>query len=169
MGSGPAGLTAGYYLAKLGYGITVFEALNAAGGMLRVGIPEYRLPREVLDVEIEQIKSAGVEIKTNSKIESLDRLVEQGYSAVFVAALSIIASASVVYGPGVFQNGYACGSYPPCLIASAVQTYPAIWFEYPSTIVFEGFSLSAMLKAYSVKTSPCSAISIKGFLLLAPR
>ena len=85
VGSGPAGLTAGYYLARLGYGGTVFEALPAAGGMLRVGIPEYRLPREVLDREIEEIKSAGVEIKTNSKVGSLDMLFGQGYNAVFVA------------------------------------------------------------------------------------
>jgi len=84
VGSGPAGLTAGYYLAKLGHGVTVFEALPVAGGMMRVGIPEYRLPRETLDREIEEIKAVGVEIKTDSKVESLDGLFEQGYSAIFV-------------------------------------------------------------------------------------
>jgi len=85
VGSGPAGLTAGYYLAKLGHGVTVFEALPVAGGMMRVGIPEYRLPRETLDREIEEIKAVGVEIKTDSKVESLDKLFEQGYSAIFVS------------------------------------------------------------------------------------
>lgn len=85
VGSGPAGLTTGYYLARLGYGVTVFEALPQAGGMLRVGIPEYRLPREVLDREIEEIKSAGVEIKTNSKVESIEKLFEQEYQAIFIA------------------------------------------------------------------------------------
>lgn len=85
VGSGPAGLTAGYYLAKLGHKVTVFESLPVAGGMLRVGIPAYRLPTEILDAEIEEIKRVGVEIRTNSKVESLDKLLEQGYDAVFVA------------------------------------------------------------------------------------
>jgi NADPH-dependent glutamate synthase beta subunit-like oxidoreductase/Pyruvate/2-oxoacid:ferredoxin oxidoreductase delta subunit len=85
VGSGPAGLTAAYYLAKLGHSVKVFEALPEPGGMLRVGIPRYRLPKEVLDSEIEGIKSVGVEIKTNSKVESLDGLKQQGFKAVFLA------------------------------------------------------------------------------------
>ncbi|HEY48968.1 MAG TPA: FAD-dependent oxidoreductase [Dehalococcoidia bacterium] len=85
VGSGPAGLTAGYYLAKLGHSVTVFEALPEAGGMMRVGIPEYRLPREALDSEIESIVSSGVEIVTGSKVESLDNLKEQGFNAIFLA------------------------------------------------------------------------------------
>lgn len=84
VGSGPAGLTAAYYLAKLGHSVTVFEALPQTGGMMRVGIPDYRLPREILDAEIKEIEEAGVEIKTNTKIESLDSLFEQGYGAVFL-------------------------------------------------------------------------------------
>jgi len=85
VGSGPAGLTAGYYLTKLGHHATVFESLPVAGGMLRVGIPAYRLPTEILDAEIKEIKSVGVEIKTNSKVESLDKLLEQGYDAILLA------------------------------------------------------------------------------------
>jgi len=84
VGSGPAGLTAGYYLARLGHGVTVFETLPVAGGMLRVGIPRYRLPAEVLDNEIREIENVGVELKLNSKVESLDELFEQGYEAIFV-------------------------------------------------------------------------------------
>lgn len=84
VGSGPAGLTAAYYLAKRGHSITVFEALPQAGGMMRVGIPTYRLPREILNSEIKEIEEVGVEIKTNTKIESLDSLFEQGYNAVFL-------------------------------------------------------------------------------------
>ena len=85
VGSGPAGLTAAYYLAKLGHYATVFEALPQPGGMMQVGIPRYRLPQEVLDSEIEGIKSIGVEIKTNSKVESLDDLKQQGFDAIFLA------------------------------------------------------------------------------------
>ncbi len=85
IGSGPAGLTAGYYLARLGRSVTVFETLPEPGGMLRTGIPEYRLPREVLDKEIESIKNTGVEIKINTRVESLDELASQDYQAVFIA------------------------------------------------------------------------------------
>ena len=86
VGSGPAGLTAAYYLAKLGHRVTVFEALPLAGGMMRYGIPEYRLPRDMLESEINEIQKAGVVIETHTKIESLDSLVfDEGYDAVLVA------------------------------------------------------------------------------------
>lgn len=85
VGSGPAGLTAGYYLAKLGHSVTIFEALPKPGGMLQACIPEYRLPREILDAEIEEIKQVGVEIRTNTKVESLAKLSKEGYDAIFVA------------------------------------------------------------------------------------
>ncbi len=85
VGSGPAGLTAAYYLAKRGHSVTVFEALPAAGGMMRVGIPDYRLPKNQLDAEIEEIKNVGVEIKLNTSVKSIDSLLKQGYNAVFVA------------------------------------------------------------------------------------
>jgi formate dehydrogenase beta subunit len=84
VGSGPAGLTAGYYLAKAGHSVTVFERFSKAGGMMRVGIPDYRLPPEVLDSEIDIIKKAGVTIKLNTNIESVDSLFDQGYDAVFL-------------------------------------------------------------------------------------
>ena len=85
VGSGPAGLTASYCLAKQGHSVTVFEALPEPGGMMRYGIPEYRLPRKVLASEIEEIKSFGVDIRTNAKVSSLDDLFAQGYSAIFLA------------------------------------------------------------------------------------
>jgi NADPH-dependent glutamate synthase beta subunit-like oxidoreductase len=67
VGSGPAGLTAAFYLAKVGHSVTVFEALSKSGGMMRVGIPRYRLPDDVLDSEIDEIKRAGVDIKLNTE------------------------------------------------------------------------------------------------------
>ena len=85
VGSGPAGLTAAYYLSKLGHGVTVFEALPLAGGMMRVGVPEYRLPRDVLDKEIQKIESMGIDMRTNTRVDSLDALFEEGYHAVLVA------------------------------------------------------------------------------------
>lgn len=85
IGSGPAGLTAAYYLAKRGHSVTVLEALPEPGGMMRYGIPEYRLPREVLAEEIEEIKGVGVNIELNTEAESLDELFAQGYDAVFLA------------------------------------------------------------------------------------
>jgi len=85
IGSGPAGLTAAYYLAKLGHLATVFETLPEPGGMMRVGIPSYRLPRNILEAEIDEIRNVGVDIKTNTGVDSLDGLFEQGYQAVFLA------------------------------------------------------------------------------------
>jgi formate dehydrogenase alpha subunit len=85
VGAGPAGLTCAYYLAKLGYKVTVFEALPEPGGMMRMGIPEYRLPRNILRDEIREIEMAGVEITLNTRVESLDSLFDQGYHSVFLA------------------------------------------------------------------------------------
>lgn len=85
IGSGPAGLTAAYYLRLQGHEVIVFEALPAAGGMLRYGIPEYRLPRNVIESEIREIEAVGVVIETGTWVESLDALFEQGYEAVVVA------------------------------------------------------------------------------------
>lgn len=85
VGAGPAGLTAAYYLAKSGHQVTVFDRLGEAGGMLRVGIPYYRLPREVLDAEIAHIVSAGVELRLGVEIASIDELRRQGYDAIVVA------------------------------------------------------------------------------------
>jgi NADPH-dependent glutamate synthase beta subunit-like oxidoreductase/ferredoxin/Pyruvate/2-oxoacid:ferredoxin oxidoreductase delta subunit len=87
VGSGPAGLTAAYYLAKLGHEAVIFEELPEPGGMLRYGIPEYRLPRAVIAREIEEICEAGVEIRTGTKIESLSALIDdEDFDAVVVAA-----------------------------------------------------------------------------------
>jgi formate dehydrogenase alpha subunit len=85
VGAGPAGLTCAYYLAKLGHKVTVFEALPEPGGMMRVGIPEYRLPRNILRDEIREIEMAGVEIRLNARVGSLDSLFKQGYQAIFLA------------------------------------------------------------------------------------
>jgi heterodisulfide reductase subunit A-like polyferredoxin len=88
IGSGPAGLSAAYHLARKGVQSTIFEALPQAGGMLRVGIPEHRLPRKILDQEIELITRLGVEIRTNTPLGAdltVDDLFNKGYKAVYLA------------------------------------------------------------------------------------
>lgn len=88
IGSGPAGLSAAQDLAKKGYSVTIFEALSSPGGMLRRCIPEYRLPKKIVDFEIKRIKDLGVEIKTNMVIGKglkVNKLLQQGYKALFVA------------------------------------------------------------------------------------
>jgi NADH-quinone oxidoreductase subunit F len=88
VGGGPSGLSAAYFLAAKGYLVTVFEKLPLAGGMLRYGIPAYRLPREILDKEIEAIKDLGIEIKTHvtfGKEITLDSLRNDGFRAFYMA------------------------------------------------------------------------------------
>ena len=88
VGSGPAGLSAAYQLARKGILSTIFESQPKAGGMLRTGIPEHRLPRDILDQEIEVISNLGVEIRTNTPLGpdlGVDDLFDQGYKAVYLA------------------------------------------------------------------------------------
>ena len=88
VGSGPAGLTCAADLAKLGYEVTILEALHVAGGVLMYGIPEFRLPKQVVQGEVDYVKSLGVEIKLDQvigKIATVDELLENGYDAVFLA------------------------------------------------------------------------------------
>jgi len=86
IGSGPAGLSCGYYLALEGYKVTIFEALPVAGGMLAVGIPQYRLPRDILDYEIGVIRKAGVEIRTDTTVgkDVAFEVLRRDYDAVFI-------------------------------------------------------------------------------------
>jgi len=86
VGSGPAGLAAAYYLGVSGYQVTLYEARDVLGGMLRLGIPHYRLPREILDREIEAILArSGATAQAGTAVKSLDALFEDGFEAVFLA------------------------------------------------------------------------------------
>lgn len=89
IGSGPSGLTCAGDLAKKGYAVTVFEALHTAGGVLVYGIPEFRLPKDIVQKEIDGLKALGVDVKTNmviGRVLSIDELLEQGYEAVFIGS-----------------------------------------------------------------------------------
>jgi heterodisulfide reductase subunit A-like polyferredoxin len=85
IGAGPCGLTAAQDLVTHGYGVTVFEALPVAGGMLRVGVPEYRLASATIEREIADITDLGVDLRLNTRIDDLDQLFEDGYDAVLIS------------------------------------------------------------------------------------
>jgi len=88
VGSGPTGLTAAYELVKKGYPVTVFESSAEPGGMLRTGIPEYRLPKKLLEIEIKRLKDLGVNIQTRTTIGldlTIDQLQQEGYKAILIA------------------------------------------------------------------------------------
>ncbi len=106
VGSGPAGLTCAGDLAKMGYDVTVFEAFHVPGGVLMYGIPEFRLPKELVQKEIDNIKKLGVEIKTNmviGKVFTLEELKEEGYEAIFIGSGAGLPSFMKI--PGENLNG----------------------------------------------------------------
>lgn len=92
VGAGPSGLSAAYHLARVGHAVTIFEAGPKPGGMMRFGIPKYRLPREVLDAEIARIQNIGVDIRLNVKIDDLAAVMAAGrYDAAFLAVGAHVA------------------------------------------------------------------------------
>lgn len=91
IGAGPAGLTAARDLLRLGYAVTVFDALPVAGGMMRVGIPPHRLPSELLDWEIQQIIDEGLELHLNTWVDNIPALLESGYEAALIATGAHVA------------------------------------------------------------------------------
>ena len=106
IGAGPAGLSAAWDLAVDGYPVTIFEALPVAGGMLAVGVPEYRLPRDILQKEIDEIKDIGVEIKLNTRVKDTNALLTEGYKAVFIATGAHLGVKMNIQGeelPGVYD------------------------------------------------------------------
>ena len=97
VGAGPSGLSAAYHLARLGHAVTIKEAGPLAGGMMRFGIPKYRLPREVLDAEVQRIVDFGVRIEYGAKVENIqDAMTAGGYDAVFLAVGAHIAKRAYI-------------------------------------------------------------------------
>ncbi len=104
VGSGPAGLTAAGELAKMGYSVTIYEALHLAGGVLSYGIPEFRLPKAIVQAEIDGLKKIGVDIKTNVVIGrtlTIDELFEMGNEAVFVGSGAGLPNFMRIKGEGL--------------------------------------------------------------------
>jgi len=86
VGAGPSGLSAAYHLARMGHAVTIYEVSAKAGGMMRYGIPSYRLPREVIDAEVARIENMGAQIRLNAKVEDLDATIKAGgFHATFLA------------------------------------------------------------------------------------
>ena len=107
VGSGPAGLTCAFHLAKAGYQVKIFEAQSVPGGMLSLGIPAYRLPKDVVVRDIKNVTALGVEIETGVRVENLADLTSQGFEAIFIAAGLQGAAKLGVPGedlPGVFDG-----------------------------------------------------------------
>jgi 2-oxoacid:acceptor oxidoreductase delta subunit (pyruvate/2-ketoisovalerate family) len=97
VGAGPSGMSAAYHLRRLGHAVTVIEAGPAMGGMMRFGIPKYRLPRDVLDAEMQRIVEMGVTVKLGTKVDDLTRTMEQGgYDATFLAVGAHIAKRAFI-------------------------------------------------------------------------
>jgi heterodisulfide reductase subunit A2 len=107
IGGGPAGLTAAFDLIQMGYRVTVFESQPHLGGMLRYGIPGYRLPKDVLDREIQYILDLGVEAKTGTRVSDPNTLLQSGYKAVFAAPGAWVSRKLGIAGeeaPGVWAG-----------------------------------------------------------------
>lgn len=97
VGAGPSGLSAAYHLARLGHRVTLRDAGPLAGGMMRFGIPKYRLPREVLDAEVERIRAMGVVMQFNAKVDDLEAVMnEGGYDAAFLAVGAHLAKRAYI-------------------------------------------------------------------------
>ena len=113
VGSGPSGLTCAGDLARLGYDVTVYEALHTAGGVLVYGIPEFRLPKSIVAKEVETLKELGVQVVTNvviGKTLTIDELFEQGYEAVFVGSGAGLPNFMNIPGEAL-QGVYSANEY----------------------------------------------------------
>jgi heterodisulfide reductase subunit A-like polyferredoxin len=110
VGGGPAGLSAAYFLAKKGYGVTIFEKEREAGGMLTTAIPSFRLPKDVVRKDIEEITSLGVEIRTGVEIRDLKALRDEGFQAVFLALGTTQSTSMGVEGEDL-ENIHPCMTY----------------------------------------------------------
>lgn len=126
IGSGPAGLTCAGDLAKMGYDVTIFEAFHVPGGVLMYGIPEFRLPKALVQKEIDTVKQLGVKMMTNmviGKVLSLDELMEEGYEAIFIGSGAGLPSFMGI--PGENLNGvYSANEFLTRINLMKAYKYP---------------------------------------------
>lgn len=141
VGSGPAGLTCAADLAKLGYEVTIFEAFHVPGGVLMYGIPEFRLPKQLVQKEIESVKNIGARIQTNmviGKVLSVDELKEEGFKAVFVGSGAGLPSFMKISGENL--NGvYSANEF-----LTRINLMSAYKFPNTDTPVFVGKNVAVV-------------------------
>lgn len=141
VGSGPSGLTCAGDLAKLGYEVTIFEAFHVPGGVLMYGIPEFRLPKALVQKEIQTVKNLGVNIQTNmviGKVLSIDDLKEEGYKAVFIGSGAGLPSFMGI--PGENLNGvYSANEF-----LTRINLMSAYKFPDMDTPVFVGKNVAVV-------------------------
>ncbi len=141
VGSGPAGLTCAGDLAKLGYEVTIFEAFHVPGGVLMYGIPEFRLPKALVQKEIQTVKDLGVDIKTNmviGKVLSIDELKNDGYRAVFVGSGAGLPSFMSIPGEN-FNGVYSANEF-----LTRINLMSAYKFPDTDTPVFVGKNVAVV-------------------------
>jgi NADPH-dependent glutamate synthase beta subunit-like oxidoreductase/NAD-dependent dihydropyrimidine dehydrogenase PreA subunit len=160
VGGGPAGMSAAYYLARLGYPVTVFEAMPVPGGMMAIGIPSYRLPRDVLQAELARIVALGVDLRLNAAMGrdfTLGDLEGEGYRAVFLATG---ASKSRTLGvPG--DN--ATGVVPATLFLKQVNLGEEPRLSGPAVVVGGGSTaMDAARSAWRSGASPVTVVYRRG-------
>ena len=132
IGAGPAGLTCAGDLASMGYSVTVYEALHTAGGVLMYGIPQFRLPKEIVQKEIDALKEKGVEIQTDmvmGKVLSVDELFEMGFEAIFIGTGAGLPSFMNIPGEGLV------GTYSANEFLTRVNLMKAYLDEYDTPII----------------------------------
>jgi glutamate synthase (NADPH/NADH) small chain len=132
IGAGPAGLTCAGDLAAMGYSVTVFEALHVAGGVLMYGIPQFRLPKEIVQKEIDALKEKGVEINTDmviGQVLSVDELFEMGFEAMFIGTGAGLPSFMNIPGEGLV------GTYSANEFLTRVNLMKAYRDEYDTPII----------------------------------
>ncbi len=154
VGAGPSGLTAAIDLAKLGYQVTIFEALHVAGGVLMYGIPEFRLPKEIVQNEIDNLKALGVEIVTNfvvGRTETIDELIEEGYEAIYIGSGAGLPKFMGL--PGENYNGvYSANEFLTRInLMKAYQESSSTPIQRPNVCVVVGGGNVAMDVARSVR------------------
>lgn len=141
VGSGPAGLTCAADLAKLGHKVTIFEALHIAGGVLMYGIPEFRLPKAVVQAEVENLKKMGVKIEVNSvvgRFASIDELMNEGFDAVFIGT-----GAGLPYFMNIPGENY-CGVYSANEFLTRTNLMKAYLFPHWDTPVKTGSKVAVI-------------------------
>ena len=127
IGAGPAGISCAYYLALKGYSVTIFERLGEPGGMAAVGIPDYRLPRDIVRYEADMVKRLGVEVRYNTQVGkdiTLSQIFEQGYKAVFIGVGAQTNTAMGVEGEDKGYKGFIPGVFYLLEINLGRDPYP---------------------------------------------